>query len=146
MLNYQRVLTLSNSRELILVATQQEKTSVLAADHRPWIHYLPRQSTQGSLGWCQRKPSRLDQHTLLPHCSEPMTIRRLNDSEFEIKWQDEATGWWYQSRSNSVTGPECMPQSCNQTWKINGKTIWKVAWSLPSETPCGTAIWCVEAR
>ncbi|CAL1146384.1 unnamed protein product [Cladocopium goreaui] len=34
---------------------------------------------------------RLDQRTLLPHCSEPMTIRRLNDSEFEIKWQDEVT-------------------------------------------------------
>eukprot|EP00435_Cladocopium_sp_Y103_P061581 s1270_g23.t1 len=32
---------------------------------------------------------RLDQRTLLPHCSESMTLRRINDSQFEIKWQDE---------------------------------------------------------
>lgn len=53
-------------------------------------------STQPELGKEVRKIlsqicCRLDQRTLLPHCSESMTIRRLNDSEFEIKWHDEVT-------------------------------------------------------
>ena len=71
-------------------------------------------------------PARLDQRSLLPHCSDSLSLRRVKD-QLEVKWQDGVAGPQFQK--SWCAGFSCCPRIPG---KLGSKRLkWNIFMLLP---------------